>query len=410
MKKILMIAHECERWGPARLPEPLAASGLSVAVMCAKQNPLCHSSYITRHFEMAELKSWRAFGKILRRAMTEHKADLIIPCDEPVVVMLHHFIRHETLALRYLTRAQLQVLAQSIGQRERLGAMVLKHETRLLAEMLKVAVPATVLATSAGDAVQKARGIGFPVFVKKSFSWAGRGSILCGDEKDVAKAFMMLSDSTYALKYWARRVFARDWFPATSDIEVQKAIAGDSVMYSVACWRGRVVGGLFAGRQTLTGPQGPSTVVEIGDHETCNAAATKMIASMGASGFVAFDFMRCEKTGAVFLLECNPRPNQICHLGDQVGVDLCGLLAKAMAERPGEAATANDIRTVALFPQEWLRNEQDALSGIDHLDVPKKDSKLFNFMLQRGIDRGRSIDLLTMALKKQPLSTAVIAQ
>lgn len=127
--------------------------------------------------------------------------------------------------------------------------------------------------------------------------------------------------------------------------------------------------------------------------------AEAMIAAMGASGFLAFDFMRCESTGKMFLLECNPRPNQISHLGSKVGADLCQALADSMS---GAAIVANKSpgqSTVPLFPQAWMRDENSARTMAQTLDVPGNDRSLFQFMLHRGENRGCTSRPLLEALK-----------
>lgn len=89
MKRVLMIATDGERWGPARLPEPLSNAGIVVAILCPTDNPLSQSSFVSHHYELDKLKSWRAFGSSLAKALADWEPDLVIPCDEIVVVMLH---------------------------------------------------------------------------------------------------------------------------------------------------------------------------------------------------------------------------------------------------------------------------------------------------------------------------------
>jgi predicted ATP-grasp superfamily ATP-dependent carboligase len=98
--------------------------------------------------------------------------------------------------------------------------------------------------------------------------------------------------------------------------------------------------------------QGPSTVVRLGAHAAMAAASERMIAALGASGFIGFDFMLENRTGAALLLECNPRPIQVCHLGGQIGADLMVPLAEALAGKPAsEAAIApNREITAVLVP------------------------------------------------------------
>jgi formate-dependent phosphoribosylglycinamide formyltransferase (GAR transformylase) len=401
MKKILMIALETERWGPARLPEPMAEAGLQIATFCTEQNPLSQSSFVSRHFPLCSVKSWRTFAAALGKVLDEWKPDLVIACDEPVVVMLHHILKHKRASLRYMSAQHYEKILNSIGYEKQLDAMVLKHNTRLLAESIGVKVPTAHRVETAEQAVQIADAMGYPVYLKKSFSWAGQGAISCNDADAVRAVFQSMHTHTPCYKNFARCLMGRNWYPVKSAIEVQQQIAGDSVMYSVSALRGRVLAGFFANRATMLAANGPSTVVNISEHSACRHAAENMVAAMGASGFLAFDFIRCVKTDEVYLLECNPRPNQICHLGRSQGVDLCGALSAALHGQPVPLATVAKADNVPLFPQEWLRDEKAAWGQAKTLDIPLKDPKLFQFMLQSGVKRGKSVAKLKYAFKKQ---------
>jgi hypothetical protein len=398
MKKILMISEECERWGPARLPQPLSEAGLEIGVLCSNNNPLSHSSFVARHFGMAQIKSWRRFGIVLGEVMAQWNPDLIIPCDETVVVMLHYFLKNKSIAARYLDHRQLDVVRRSIGYVENLDAMVFKYHTRLLAESLGLSVPEARRVNSLKAAENAALGFKLPVYMKKSFSWAGQGSISCTDLAEVKDAFQRFNERTPFYKKFVRRLLGRDWFPVNTTIEVQTQISGESVMYSVAALDGKVLGGFFASRMMTLGPSGPSTIVKISENNHCRMIAEKMVAEMGASGFLAFDFICCSKTGNLFLIECNPRPNQICHLGKLIGSDLCKMLAAALNNEHCDESYHIGSKIVSLFPQEWLRDQDRALDKIENLDIPANDLKLFGFMLDFGRERGHSIEKLSDAI------------
>jgi predicted ATP-grasp superfamily ATP-dependent carboligase len=59
-------------------------------------------------------------------------------------------------------------------------------------------------------------------------------------------------------------------------------------------------------------------------------ASQTMIAALGATGWIGFDFLP-DADGKRVLIECNPRPIPVCHLGGSVGVDLAGALAALLA-------------------------------------------------------------------------------
>jgi Carbamoyl-phosphate synthase L chain, ATP binding domain len=406
MKRVLMIADDNNRWGPARLPESLAKAGVEVAVLSATANPISHSSFVARSYSMEKLQSWRKFGKVLGSVMADWKPDLILPCDELVVAMLHHLLKNPRIASRFLDKSQLSTLQRSIGKIEMLDAMLLKYNTRCLAETLDVPVPKSKRVRTLIEAECAASGIGFPVFLKASFSWAGQGVIRCDTLEQVKTAFSTLSRKSAWIKTVAKRVLGRNWYPENITIEVQQAVAGHSVMFSIVALEGKVLGGLFARRSECVAQNGPSTTVTIGDHTECRVNAEKMVSAMGASGFLAFDFMCCEKTEHMFLLECNPRPNQIFHLGQIVGSDLCQALVDGLNGHRQPALIPRGEAIIPLFPQAWMQNEKTALAQLRDLDVPKNDSKLLNFMLRRGEAEGHASHRLVDVLKGQGMVPA----
>ena len=102
---------------------------------------------------------------------------------------------------------------------------------------------------------------------------------------------------------------------------------------------------------------------------------------MGATGFISFDFMIEAKTGKAYLLECNPRPIQIGHLGPRIGINLCDALARAVRGEVALQSGAANEATVAMFPQEWLRSPT-TIAGLDApLDVPWDDPELMRAMV-----------------------------
>ena len=109
---------------------------------------------------------------------------------------------------------------------------------------------------------------------------------------------------------------------------VQGFVAGPTAMRAVIAWRGRVLSGLSAiKRETHPYPTSPSSVVEFIEHEEMRDAAQKLVAALGFSGFASLDF-QLDADGRAHLIEFNPRPTPICHLGEVLlGRDLCSCLA-----------------------------------------------------------------------------------
>jgi hypothetical protein len=138
---------------------------------------------------------------------------------------------------------------------------------------------------------------------------------------------------------------------------------------------------------------GPATIVRIADIPEVRQITEKMVGAFEANGFLSFDFI-VDESGRAVLLECNPRPTQIMHLGSLVGVDLARSFREALAgARDAPCEFPQGERKVAFFPQEWKRDPESSLLVTGFHDVPWEDPALLRAILgKRPITwRGRHI-------------------
>jgi hypothetical protein len=377
---ILIVAFEAGRWGPARLVKSLHDAGFQVAALCPPENALAQTCYLDRLFPLDDVRSSRHVERRLAAAMNTWQPQLVIPADERVVACLHALLRAQgTGRLDAQARA---TLVASLGDPAQWDAMLLKNRTLALACSIGVRVPQASAAGSADAAIRAAEHIGFPVYVKSSFSWAGRGVSLCQDSDEVAAAMAAgCPRSRLPFRNHLRRMLHRDWYPNDADIDVQKAIAGVPAMYCAVAVNGEMLAG-FAGITRKSGPDhGPSSVVWLGEHAAMAEASATMIAALDATGFLGFDFMIEDATGDAYMIECNPRPIQVCHLGSRIGADLCAALAAKLRREALPSRQAIRAEEIALFPQEWQRDAGSLADTDRYLDVPWDDQPLLRAMV-----------------------------
>lgn len=383
---ILIVAMEEGRWGPARLPGALARAGLSIAALCPDRNALAASDHVAHRFRLPPTRSSRGLFRAVSDAIESCRPRLVIPADEQVVALLHAFVRQGLE--RGGADATLDTVVKSLGRPEMLDAMLHKSATLDLARRLSVRVPESATVSSAGEAARAVRRIGYPLYVKTSFSWAGQGVILCQDAAALATALRQPRSVWSAGKAVLRSWLGRDWYPGTPAVDIQKAIDGRPAMYCAVAWRGQMLAG-FAGLPTATAsPTGPSTSVRLCESPAMAAASARMIEAFGATGFLGFDFMIEDGTEQVYLLECNPRPIQVCHLGPLIHCDLAQRLATELAacQGAGERWSARGDIEVMLMPGS-LRGDG---TGTDHRhrDIPWDDRGLLRFAGHSGPDDG----------------------
>lgn len=378
---ILIIAIEPGRSGPPRLPQNLAKMGLGVATLCPADNPLAHTDYADRHFTLPASRHWRRLRHSIEQALAETGAQIVIPADEQVVALLHYLVQGG----RMRDAGQRQVLVASLGDPQHHADALFKSRTLAVARALALPVPEGRVLPTVGEAQAYAASLGYPVIAKKSFSWAGQGVIRCDGPEALARA--LAPQRWPRLRALARTLLGRDWYPVDDTWEIQQQIAGQPAMYCGLAWKGRLIGG-FSGIPTqLSSEFGPSISVRLVHDQAIEDICRAMVSRMAMSGFVGFDFILRESDGAPLLIECNPRPIQVCHLGYRIGADLSSALADLLRGGPGgrgaDAARAAPIRAersldVALFPG-CVGSEVEVATPSVLVDVPGADSRLMAF-------------------------------
>jgi hypothetical protein len=106
-------------------------------------------------------------------------------------------------------------------------------------------------------------------------------------------------------------------------------------------------------------------------HPEMIATTEAMVRRLQLSGLQGFDFMLEEQSRDAYLIEINPRATQVGHLSFGASHDLPGALVSAISGIPAQPApkvTEND--TIALFPQEWLRDPASPYLHSGYHDVP----------------------------------------
>ncbi|MFM9935665.1 MAG: ATP-grasp domain-containing protein [Novosphingobium sp.] len=377
---ILIFAIEDGRYGPARFPQMLHEAGLSVAALCPSDNLLAHSGFLGAHHALPPSRNIRVIAKALAAAITASPPRLVIPGDEQAVILLQAFAEGRCASL--IGSEARAIIAASLGEPRMFAASLFKSDTIALARSLGVRVPESETVVSVSEAHCAGDRMGYPVYLKQSFSWAGLGVAKCDDAKALRAACEAARPRGMMVRHVVRKALGRDWYPAVTAMDVQSGIAGKTAMFSVLAWKGRLIGGLSGMRLAKIGPYGPSTAVRLGHDQRMADSAGKMVAALGLTGFVSFDFMIPDDGSEPVLIECNPRPVPVHHLGREVGVDLAAAFARLLNGEsvPGGPLFADRDLDVVLFPH--ALNRALHIEG-SHLDMPHEDPGLIRHVAGR---------------------------
>ncbi len=348
--------------GAARLPKVFARAGFHVSTLTFPSMLLLRTRNVEAHYFLPDRGEDRELIEKARAALLEARPTVIVPTDEPSVELLHAVAAH---AQKQLPTGDplLGLLRDSLGDFASHAALRDRRALMDLAEKADIRAPARRIVHDHAEALAFAEAHGGQLVLKAEESFAGMGVSICRDLAAVEKAVAQLGASNPKA--------------LTEGILAQAFIEGRTAMRVVLAWRGEVIGGLSALKlETFPGSTGPSSVVEFIDHPEMAASSRAIVRTLGYSGFASLDFM-VEPSGAAHLIELNPRPTPISHLGADLGLDLCERLAAALrGEHLSDADPRGLPRKVALFPQEWVRDASSPHFADSLHDVPWDDPDL----------------------------------
>lgn len=381
---MLMLALQPDYVSTSRLPKSFSAAGFELACLSQPSSLLHHTRYIEKRYALRSDRSATTILRDLETAFLAFQPDILVPCDERAIELLHYWVRHERAAPGQVSAPLLACLSRSLGSLDHLPARSLKHVTQQLARSLGLRTPEECIVTSAQEACDAALRLGYPVVLKRSHGAAGTGVRICQDRAALLGAFEAFDKTLPAMRALRRRWLRRDWFPVKSTIVVQQHIAGIPAMTCASALSGRTLAVLSAVALQTGTATGPASVARLTPHAGMVSSSAAMIKAFGASGMLSFDFI-LDDDGREYLLECNPRPTTVLHLGHLVDVDLAEILLDGMRGQFPASPVTNAARepTVAIFPQEWLRDPQSpALQDVLH-DVPWDDPHLLKAIVSR---------------------------
>jgi predicted ATP-grasp superfamily ATP-dependent carboligase len=175
--------------------------------------------------------------------------------------------------------------------------------------------------------------------------------------------------------------------PGVKRALVQRMLTGRHANHPAVAWQGRELAGFtrVAVRQFPEG--GPSSVARYTPNPGIAAANARLLGAIGLTGFASTEYLIDDDTGVAHLIEINRRMTPATHTGPRVGVDIASALAAACANRPWNGPTdapeGTDL-TLALFPQEWLRDHASPFLSTCANDAPWDDPALLRAMLDLG--------------------------
>jgi glutathione synthase/RimK-type ligase-like ATP-grasp enzyme len=377
-QKVLIVTTA--RWFPtARLAMGLAKAGFSVDVVCPSRHPLRKISALGKIYPYDSFSPAQSFADAISAAAP----DLIIPGDEYAVRCVHRL--YEQAHRRGNAGARVCALIErSLGPAESYRTLDSRTAVMQLAHEESIRTPRTRVIANVAELRSCCEEFQFPLVLKADGTSSGEGVRVVRTFDEARKAYRVLQLPPSAIRVAKRAVIDQDMrsvVPALlrqrNTVNAQEFIQGQDATSLAACWQGTVRGSLHFEVVNKQRKNGPASVMRRLDNREMDVAISRIVQRLKLSGLHGFDFLLEKSTGNPYLIEVNPRPTQVGHLTLGHGHDLPGALYAAVTgTQVDEAPSITEKETIALFPQEWIRNPQSVFLRSGYHDIPWEEPEL----------------------------------
>ncbi|HTV57359.1 MAG TPA: ATP-grasp domain-containing protein [Verrucomicrobiae bacterium] len=379
MKPTVLVATTCHWFSSARLSMALTSAGFSVEAICPPYHPLHKTSAVRKTYTYQGLTPQMSFADAIASA----KPDLILPGDDLATRHLQQLYERGKRKGK-AGAAVCSLIERSIGPAECFPFMSSRSGFIQLAEKEGVRVPKMEIIANQADLHNWIGRHGLPAVLKSNGSSGGEGVRIVRTQEEADRAFVKLH-APPLLARAAKHVFIDHdmtlvWpclLRRRPVLNAQQFVSGHEATSLIACWQGAVLGGLHFEVINKSEASGPATVMRWIESAEMQSACKKIAARLNLSGLHGFDFMLEDGTGNPYMIEWNPRATQVGHLLLGTGRDLpAGLFAAVTGTVIQEAPPLTENNTIALFPQEWLRNPSSSYLESAYHDVPWEEPEL----------------------------------
>jgi len=363
----------------SRMAIRFAQAGCQVAaVYPSKDHPLASTQAVADHYSFSMFHPQDS----LLEAIQASGAEVVIPCDDLVVLYLHGL--HAALPATPEGAATARVIERSLGDP---GAYLLigsRHEVQTAArsEGLNAAESFAIGKTTNLEAL--ANTLPFPWVMKADHTWGGTGVRFVHNMAEARDFTRHAGAPPGILKVLKQLIVNRnhtavgEWLHAMrSSLSVQRPVPGKPANTVAACWLGEALAMISVEVLATNGQTGPATKVRIIHNGQMEQTVRRMAARLGLSGFHGFDFMLDKESGLASLIEINSRCAPPCHLNAGPGQDPVDAFCRHWLGAPPEhAAPVHPGSIVAYFPQAWAADPTDPILSTGAHDIPAEDPQL----------------------------------
>ncbi len=368
------------RWYPAaRLASALAGAGCEVAAVCPAHHPLRKTRSVHQIHVYHGLAPLISFA----RAIASSQPDFIVPGDDLATQHLHGLYALEQR--RGKTGSLIcDLIERSLGNPESFPLVSARAAFMKLAREAGIRVPLTEVISNIADLRKWIAQTGLPVVLKADGTSGGDGVRIARTLAEAERAFEELHAPPLLARAAKRALVDQDktlvWpsiLRRRPLVNAQTLVAGREATSAIVCGKGEVLASLHFEVVNKASSRGHATVVRLIENAEMSAAVEGMVRRLSLSGLYGFDFMLEADTEKAYLIEINPRSTQVGHLSLGPGRDIPAALYAALSGRavqPAPRVTEKD--TIALFPQEWIRDPESPFLQSAYHDIPWEEPEL----------------------------------
>jgi len=379
VKPTVLVATTYKWYPTARLAVALAKAGFQVEAVCPSGHPMFKTSAVRERHSYSVFSPVRSFGA----AISATKPDLVIPGDDIAVQHLHRLYevkRSDDGAGSNFCA----LLERSMGSAESFPIVYSRTAFMEVAREEGVRVPDTAGLSGVNELREWVRQAGLPAVIKANGTSGGIGVRIVQTQEDAEREFLRLQAPPELLRALKRTLVDQDAKLLGPSIRrtpfrmsVQKFVRGSEATSAVACWKGKVVASTHFEVVKKLDETGHATVIRRIENPEMTEAAEKLVRRLNLSGLCGLDFMLEAGTRNAYLIEINPRCTQVGHLALGPGRDIAAALRAAVSEeKVEETLSVTEKDTIALFPQEWLRDSASPYLRTAYHDVPWDEPEL----------------------------------
>ncbi len=405
MKPTVLIAATSPWFPTARLSISLANAGFIVEAISPSGHPLRRTKAVRRNHNYHGLAPLAS----LTHAIAAANPDVIVPGDDLSTHHLHNLYEQERQRGQKGIRT-CELIERSFGSSESFAIVYERASFMRVAQDLGVLAPRTAAIANLSDLRRWTSDMGFPVVLKADGTSGGEGVRIAQTPEEAESAFRRLQ-APPLLARAAKRAFVNQdktlvWpslLRRRYVLSAQTFVNGREATSTVACWKGTVLAGLHFEVIQKRYAAGPATVMRLTENAEMSSAVQKVVRRLNLSGLHGFDFMIEAETGRPHLIEINPRTTQVGHLTLGPGRDLSAALHSAVSgECIRPTATLTEKGTIALFPQEWMRDPNSSYLKSAYHDVPWEEPGLLRACILSGHKKTASQPSKTTELAASP--------